>query len=112
MGNKTFVLQSQIERKTGFGIDQLRKWRQRYGFPPAETGVDGGAVYSNETITKLALIKRLIEAGLATILVCLKLGIFRASDKKTNIGMRATICPNSTPTLKLRILVNIDEASE
>jgi len=63
MGNKTFVLQSQIERKTGFGIDQLRKWRQRYGFPPAETGVDGGAIYSNDTISKLALIKRLIEAG-------------------------------------------------
>ena len=63
MGNKTFVLQSQIERKTGFGIDQLRKWRQRYGFPPAETGVDGRAIYSKETITKLALIKRLMEGG-------------------------------------------------
>ena len=63
MDKETFVLQSQIERKTGFRIDQLRKWRQRYGFPPAETGVDGGAIYSNDTISKLALIKRLIEAG-------------------------------------------------
>jgi len=63
MDKEAFVLQSQIERKTGFRIDQLRKWRQRYGFPPAETGVDGGAIYSNETISKLAVIKRLIEAG-------------------------------------------------
>ena len=63
MDKDAFVLQSQIERKTGFRIDQLRKWRQRYGFPPAETGVDGGAIYSNDTISKLALIKRLIEAG-------------------------------------------------
>ena len=67
MDKEAFVLQSQIERKTGFRIDQLRKWRQRYGFPPAETGVDGGAIYSNDTISKLALIKRLIEAVKALI---------------------------------------------
>jgi len=57
------VLQSQIERKLGLGIDQLRKWRQRYGFPPTETDITGGAVYSVKTVEKLILIKRLLEAG-------------------------------------------------
>ena len=57
------VLQSQIERKLGLGIEQLRKWRQRYGFPPTETDITGGAVYSVKTVEKLILIKRLLEAG-------------------------------------------------
>ena len=57
------ILQSQIERKTGLGIEQLRKWRQRYGFPPKETDVTGAAVYSVKIVEKLILIKRLLEAG-------------------------------------------------
>ena len=57
------VLQSQIERKSGLGIEQLRKWRQRFGFPPAQTGLSGRSVYSVETVDKLVLIRRLLEAG-------------------------------------------------
>ena len=57
------VLQSQIERKSGLGIEQLRKWRQRYGFPPTEKGITGGVVYSVKTVEKLILIKRLLEGG-------------------------------------------------
>lgn len=55
------VLQSQIERKSGLKIGQLRKWRQRYGFPPAQLGAAGLAVYSIETVDKLVLIRRLLE---------------------------------------------------
>ena len=57
------VLQSQIEHKTGLSIGQLRKWRQRYGFPPVEKGSTGGAIYSIETVEILVMIKRLIEDG-------------------------------------------------
>jgi len=57
------VLQSQIEHKTGLSIGQLRKWRQRYGFPPVEKGSTGGAIYSIETVEMLLLIKRLLEEG-------------------------------------------------
>ena len=57
------VLQSQIERKSGLKIGQLRKWRQRYGFPPSELGPQGLAIYSIETVDKLVLIRRLLEAG-------------------------------------------------
>jgi len=59
----TFVLQSEIERLTGFGIDKLRKWRQRFGFPSTQHEVDGRVIYSSETVERLLVIKRLIEAG-------------------------------------------------
>ena len=63
MRTQTFVLPSDIERETGFGVDQLRKWRQRFGFPPAESMVDGKPAYSRKTVDQLLLIKRLLEAG-------------------------------------------------
>ena len=64
MRTRPFVLSSEIERETGFGIGQLRKWRQRYGFPPMGSTVDGKAAYSRKTVDQLLLIKRLLEAGL------------------------------------------------
>ena len=63
MPKNTFVLQSEIERLTGFGIEQLRKWRQRFGFPLAQYEVDGRAIYSRESVDRLLVIKRLIDAG-------------------------------------------------
>ncbi|MCF8211231.1 MAG: MerR family transcriptional regulator [Rhodoferax sp.] len=63
MRTAPFVSPSEIERETGFGKDQLRKWRQRFGFPPAESTADGKAAYSRKTISQLLLIKRLLEAG-------------------------------------------------
>jgi len=64
MPQNAFVLQSEIERRTGFGIEQLRKWRQRFGFPPAQYEVSGRAIYSGESVDRLLVIKRLLEAGL------------------------------------------------
>lgn len=60
---KPFVSPSEIERETGFGKDQLRKWRQRFGFPPLESLADGKAAFSPQTVEQLLLIKRLLEAG-------------------------------------------------
>ena len=64
MPNNAFVLQSDIERQTGFGIEQLRKWRQRFGFPPAQHDLSGRAIYSRDSVNRLMVIKRLLEAGL------------------------------------------------
>jgi len=64
MPQSPFVLQSEIERKTGFGIEQLRKWRQRFGFPPAQYEVSGRAIYSRDSVDRLLVIKHLLEAGL------------------------------------------------
>ena len=63
MRTRTFVLPSEIERETGFGTGQLRKWRQRFGFPPGEVSADGKAAFSLKTVDQLLLIKRLLEAG-------------------------------------------------
>lgn len=64
MLKNAFVLQSEIELITGFSIGQLRKWRQRFDFPPAQYDANGGAIYSNESLDRLLVIKRLLEAGL------------------------------------------------
>ena len=64
MPQNAFVLQSEIERRTGFGIEQLRKWRQRFGFPPAQYEASGRAIYSRESVDRLLVIKRLLESGL------------------------------------------------
>ena len=63
MRTRPLVSVSDIERETGFGKDQLRKWRQRFGFPPVEGAAGDRAVYSPETVDQLLLIKRLLEAG-------------------------------------------------
>jgi MerR family transcriptional regulator, light-induced transcriptional regulator len=63
MRTSPFFSPSEIERETGFGKDQLRKWRQRFGFPPRELALDGQSVYSLKTVDQLHLIKRLLEAG-------------------------------------------------
>lgn len=63
MPTNPFFSPSEIERETGFGKEQLRKWRQRYGFPPRESNPDGQSIYSFKTVDQLHLIKRLLEAG-------------------------------------------------
>ena len=54
---------SDMERQTGLGKDQLRKWRQRFGFPLLELTPSGKTAYSIKTIVRLHSIKRLLDAG-------------------------------------------------
>jgi hypothetical protein len=63
MRMRQLVPSSDVERETGFGKDLLRKWRQRYGFPISDATPDGRVGYSQETINRLLLIKRLLEDG-------------------------------------------------
>jgi hypothetical protein len=63
MRNSSFYLPSEIERETGFSNEQLRKWRQRFYFPPKESNLDGKTGFSLKTVEQLLLIKRLLEAG-------------------------------------------------
>lgn len=59
----TLISPSDMERQTGLGKDQLRKWRQRFGFPPLESTPSGKTAYSIKTVAQLKSIKRLLEAG-------------------------------------------------
>ena len=63
MSNDTSVSLSEIERQTGFGKYQLQKWRQRFGFPSLKSTGYGNSAYSGQTLDRLLLIKRLLEAG-------------------------------------------------
>ena len=91
---------SEIERETGFGKDQLRKWRQRFGFPPRELNLDGQSIYSLNTINQLHLIKRLLEAGFRPAQVVGKT-VLELEKLKSELGMNIqSSIPNET-TIKL-----------
>lgn len=53
-----------VERETGLSKDVLRKWEARYGFPEPMRDSKGERFYPNAQITRLRLIKRLLDAGL------------------------------------------------
>ena len=53
-----------VERDTGIGRDTLRIWERRYGFPRPERNSKGERVYSADDISRLQLIRRLLDQGM------------------------------------------------
>jgi DNA-binding transcriptional MerR regulator len=90
MQSSTFFLPSEIERETGFGKEQLRKWRQRFGFPPKESNVDGKVAYSDQTVEQLHLIRRLLEAGFRPAQVVGKT-VLELEKLKLELGLNAVV---------------------
>ena len=90
MLSSTFFLPSEIERETGFGKEQLRKWRQRFGFPPKESNEDGKVAYSGNTVEQLHLIKRLLEAGFRPAQVVGKT-VLELEKLKIELGLNAVV---------------------
>ena len=90
MQSGTYFLPSEIERETGFGKEQLRKWRQRFGFPPKESNGEGKIAYSVDTVEQLHLIKRLLEAGFRPAQVVGKT-ILELEKLKLELGLSAVV---------------------
>ena len=90
MQSNTYFLPSEIERETGFGKEQLRKWRQRFGFPPKESNVDGKIAYSGQTVEQLHLIRRLLEAGFRPAQVVGKT-VLELEKLKLELGLNAVV---------------------
>jgi DNA-binding transcriptional MerR regulator len=90
MQSSTYFLPSEIERETGFGKEQLRKWRQRFGFPPKESNVDGKIAYSGQTVEQLHLIRRLLEAGFRPAQVVGKT-VLELEKLKLELGLNALV---------------------
>ena len=90
MQSSTYFLPSEIERETGFGKEQLRKWRQRFGFPPKESNVDGKIAYSGQTVEQLHLIRRLLEAGFRPAQVVGKT-VLELEKLKLELGLSAVV---------------------
>jgi MerR family transcriptional regulator, light-induced transcriptional regulator len=67
--NQKLVEDSQLvsiavaERETGLGKDTLRVWERRYGFPTPVRDARGDRLYPREQITRLRLMKRLMDSG-------------------------------------------------
>ena len=90
MQSSTYFLPSEIERETGFGKEQLRKWRQRFGFPPKESNVEGKIAYSDQTVEQLHLIRRLLEAGFRPAQVVGKT-VLELEKLKLELGLNALV---------------------
>jgi DNA-binding transcriptional MerR regulator/methylmalonyl-CoA mutase cobalamin-binding subunit len=54
---------SRVERETGISKDVLRMWERRYGFPMPSRVSSGERTYSAEDLSRLVLIKRLMDLG-------------------------------------------------
>ena len=52
-----------VERETGVSKELLRMWERRYGFPAPQRDAQGDRIYPMEQITKLRLLRRLIDNG-------------------------------------------------
>lgn len=52
-----------VSRLTGVTQDALRVWERRYGVVEPQRSEGGDRLYSREDVTRLTLIKRLVDAG-------------------------------------------------
>src|SRR5476649_1324465 len=52
-----------IAHEIGLTKDTLRVWERRYGFPQPLRSSGGERLYPQEQVTKLRLVKRLLDAG-------------------------------------------------
>ncbi|WP_321794210.1 MerR family transcriptional regulator [Caballeronia sp. J97] len=52
-----------IAQEIGLTKDTLRVWERRYGFPQPMRSAGGERLYPQEQVTKLRLVKRLLDAG-------------------------------------------------
>lgn len=52
-----------VERETGVSKELLRMWERRYAFPNPERDEQGDRIYPQEQISKLRLLRRLIDNG-------------------------------------------------
>jgi MerR family transcriptional regulator, light-induced transcriptional regulator len=99
MRKSQFYYPSEIELETGFGKEQLRKWRQRFGFPPKELNLDGKTAYSLTTVNQLLLIKRLLEAGFRPAQVVGK-SVLQLEKLKLGMGLNVQVAIPDASTIK------------
>lgn len=52
-----------VEQTTGIPKELLRMWERRYGFPQPARDAQGDRVYTSADITKLGLVRQLMEQG-------------------------------------------------
>ena len=80
-----------VERETGISKETLRIWERRYGFPHPVRTSNGVRNYSDESIAKLRLVKRLLDRGLrAGDIVPKSIEQLEAIDRSTTTSRTGT----------------------
>ncbi len=89
-----------VSRLTGIPTDTLRIWERRYQVVTPERSESGTRYYSHSDITRLALIKELVEEGNAISTVAnlskqeleQRVSLIKSSTKSTNVVEMAKSC--------------------
>ena len=111
MRTSPFFLPSEIERETGFSNEQLRKWRQRFEFPPKESNLDGKPGFSVKTVEQLLLIKRLLEAGFRPAQVVGKT-VLELEKLKSELGLNIQLAMPDESTHKFIEYIKLAKLKE
>ena len=111
MRTSPFCLPSEIERETGFSKEQLRKWRQRFDFPPKESNLDGKPGFSVKTVEQLLLIKRLMEAGFRPAQVVSKT-VLELEKLKSELGLNIQLAMPDESTHKFIEYIKLANVKE
>ncbi len=111
MRTSPFFLPSEIERETGFSNEQLRKWRQRFEFPPKESNLDGKPGFSLKTVEQLLLIKRLLEAGFRPAQVVGKT-VLELEKLKSELGLNIQLAMPDESTHKFIEYIKLAKLKE
>lgn len=101
MSNPTPLLSiSAVERETGISKEVLRKWESRYGFPSPERDQQGERLYGPDQVSRLRLIKRLMDAGMRPAkLVPEAAGDLKDLAEQTHVRMSGPAAPDIEATL-------------
>jgi DNA-binding transcriptional MerR regulator/methylmalonyl-CoA mutase cobalamin-binding subunit len=96
MSNPTpFLPISAVERETGISKEVLRKWESRYGFPSPERDPQGERLYGPDQVSRLRLIKRLMDAGMRpSKLVPESAGDLKDLAEQTHVRMSGPAAPD------------------
>ena len=92
---------SAVERETGLSKDVLRKWESRYGFPMPDRDAHGERLYPAAQVTRLRIIKRLMDAGMRPSNL---VGKTDAALLEASTGLRPEVPPEASGDLSDTLL--------
>jgi DNA-binding transcriptional MerR regulator len=107
-----------VSRMTGIAPDTLRIWERRYAIVTPERTPAGGRLYSQEQISRLALIKNLVDAG-DSISSVAGLGLEELQNRLTRSMQTQAVMPANISGRVCRLAIlgeslkqNIENATE
>jgi DNA-binding transcriptional MerR regulator len=97
-----------VAKLTGISTDTIRAWERRYGVVQPNRGENNNRCYSEEHVSKLISVKRLVDAGQAIGTIC------KLSDQALQARTRGILGPSRQPavgTLKKWTVISVQQPS-